>query len=88
MTDQDEPKLTSYGTPTRARFVVLTLLCLVAAVAYISRNAISVPAKLIQEELDITQTQMGWVMSAFSGATRCHRFRVAGLPMCGARDDR
>ena len=65
MTDQDEPKLTSYGTPTRARFVVLTLLCLVAAVAYISRNAISVPAKLIQEELDITQTQMGWVMSAF-----------------------
>lgn len=51
--------------PTRARFMVLTLLCLVAAVAYISRNAISVPAKLIQEELDISLTQMGWVMSAF-----------------------
>lgn len=65
MTDQDEPKLISEETPTRARFKVLTLLCLVAAVAYISRNAISVPAKLIQEELDISQTQMGWVMSAF-----------------------
>jgi len=51
--------------PTRARFMVLKLLCLVAAVAYISRNAISVPAKLIQEELDISLTQMGWVMSAF-----------------------
>ncbi|QDV16867.1 putative sulfoacetate transporter SauU [Gimesia panareensis] len=65
MTDQDELKLNSYEPPTRARYLVLTLLCLVAAVAYISRNAISVPAKLIQEELDITQTQMGWVMSAF-----------------------
>tara|TARA_R110000868_G_scaffold411790_1_gene711281 strand:+ start:10216 stop:11577 length:1362 start_codon:yes stop_codon:yes gene_type:complete len=65
VTDQDEPKLISDETPTRARFKVLTLLCLVAAVAYISRNAISVPAKLIQEELDISQTQMGWVMSAF-----------------------
>jgi len=51
--------------PTHARFMVITLLCLVAAVAYISRNAISVPAKLIQEELDISLTQMGWVMSAF-----------------------
>lgn len=53
------------AAPTRARFMVITLLCLVAAVAYISRNAISVPAKLIQEELDISMTQMGWVMSAF-----------------------
>lgn len=65
MTDQDEPTLTASGTPTHTRYLVLTLLCLVSAVAYISRNAISVPAKLIQEELDITQTQMGWVMSAF-----------------------
>ncbi|HAH47415.1 MAG TPA: MFS transporter, partial [Planctomycetaceae bacterium] len=53
------------ATPTHARFMVLTLLCLVAAVAYVSRNAISVPAKLIQEELDMSLTQMGWVMSAF-----------------------
>ncbi|MEQ8638445.1 MFS transporter [Gimesia maris] len=65
MTEQDEPLFASEEAPTRARFLVLTLLCLVAAVAYISRNAISVPAKLIQEELNISQTQMGWVMSAF-----------------------
>ncbi|MCA9007457.1 MAG: MFS transporter [Planctomycetaceae bacterium] len=65
MTDQDELKTDSQGPATRARFLVLTLLCLVAAVAYISRNAIAVPAKLIQEELDISLTQMGWVMSAF-----------------------
>ena len=58
MTEQDEPLFASEEAPTRARFLVLTLLCLVAAVAYISRNAISVPAKLIQEELNISQTQM------------------------------
>lgn len=52
-------------SPSHARYQVLTLLCLIAAIAYISRNAISVPAKLIQEELGISLTQMGWVMSAF-----------------------
>jgi len=51
--------------PTHARYMTLSLLCLIAAIAYISRNAISVPAKLIQEELGISLTQMGWVMSAF-----------------------
>ncbi|WP_417383570.1 MFS transporter [Gimesia sp.] len=65
MTDQDELKTASQGPATRARFLVLTLLCLVAAVAYISRNAISVPAGLIQKELGIDSLQMGWVMSAF-----------------------
>ena len=51
--------------PTHARYLVMVLLCLIAAIAYISRNAISVPAKLIQEELGINSLQMGWVMSAF-----------------------
>ncbi|MFK7778484.1 MAG: MFS transporter [Gimesia sp.] len=51
--------------PTHARYQVMMLLYLIAAIAYISRNAISVPAKLIQEELDMSLTQMGWVMSAF-----------------------
>ncbi|QDU09376.1 MFS transporter [Gimesia aquarii] len=56
---------TTERPPSHARYLVLTLLCLIAAIAYISRNAISVPAKLIQEELGISLTQMGWVMSAF-----------------------
>ncbi|MCH9654460.1 MAG: MFS transporter [Planctomycetes bacterium] len=51
--------------PTHARYQVMVLLCLIAAIAYISRNAISVPAKLIQDELGINSLQMGWVMSAF-----------------------
>ncbi|WP_145308759.1 MFS transporter [Gimesia fumaroli] len=63
--ESEEGSESEQAAPTHARFMVLTLLCLVAAVAYISRNAISVPAKLIQEELDISLTQMGWVMSAF-----------------------
>lgn len=53
------------GTATHARYQVMVLLCLIAAIAYISRNAISVPAKQIQEELGMSLTQMGWVMSAF-----------------------
>lgn len=65
MSESENPIESEQTVPTRARFMVLTLLCLVAAVAYISRNAISVPAKLIQEELDMSLTQMGWVMSAF-----------------------
>ncbi|QDV50336.1 putative sulfoacetate transporter SauU [Gimesia fumaroli] len=65
MVESEEGSESEQAAPTHARFMVLTLLCLVAAVAYISRNAISVPAKLIQEELDISLTQMGWVMSAF-----------------------
>ncbi|WP_417390792.1 MFS transporter [Gimesia sp.] len=65
MNESENASAREDATPTHARFMVLTLLCLVAAVAYVSRNAISVPAKLIQEELDMSLTQMGWVMSAF-----------------------
>lgn len=65
MNESENASAREDAAPTHARFMVLTLLCLVAAVAYVSRNAISVPAKLIQEELDMSLTQMGWVMSAF-----------------------
>ncbi len=65
MAESENAEVSAQAAPTHARFMVLTLLCLAAAVAYISRNAISVPAKLIQEELDISLTEMGWVMSAF-----------------------
>lgn len=65
MAESENSGESEQAAPTHARFMVLTLLCLAAAVAYISRNAISVPAKLIQEELDISLTEMGWVMSAF-----------------------
>ncbi|WP_298869192.1 MFS transporter [uncultured Gimesia sp.] len=51
--------------PTHARYLVMVFLCLIAAIAYISRNAISVPADLIQKELGINSLQMGWVLSAF-----------------------
>ena len=51
--------------PSAKRFVVLTFLCAAAAIAYISRNSISVPADAIREELGMTATQMGWVLSAF-----------------------
>jgi MFS family permease len=50
-----------------ARYQVLTLLCLSAAIAYIQRAAISVPAKEIAADLQMLDLakQMGWVQSAW-----------------------
>ena len=51
--------------PTRARYWVLGWLCVAAAVAYMSRNAISAAESTIREDLQLSVTQMGWVLSAF-----------------------
>jgi MFS family permease len=44
---------------------ILTLLCLAAVIAYVQRNAISVPADEIRADLAITTAALGSVMSAF-----------------------
>jgi MFS family permease len=44
---------------------VLTLLCLAAIIAYVQRAAISVPTKLIEQDLGITTREMGWILSAW-----------------------
>ena len=51
--------------PTRTRFGVLAWLCGAAALAYISRNAISVAESTIRRDLSLTREQSGWLMSAF-----------------------
>lgn len=50
---------------TSARYAVLVLLCLSAAVAYFQRNSIAVAEKTIRTELNWTPEEMGWVMSSF-----------------------
>ncbi|QDT42229.1 putative sulfoacetate transporter SauU [Gimesia alba] len=65
MAESETSSETEQAAPTHARFMVMTLLCLIAAIAYISRNAIAVPADTIEKELGLSSTQMGWVMSAF-----------------------
>jgi MFS family permease len=47
------------------RHRVLILLVLAAVIAYVQRNAISVPTKTIQAELGFNEASMGFVMSAW-----------------------
>jgi sugar phosphate permease len=51
--------------PTRVRHGVVAALCAAAALAYVHRSALAVPANLIQHDLGLTVTQVGWVMSCF-----------------------
>lgn len=65
---RDSPATASssaHAHPSVIRYGVLAMLCAAAMVAYISRNSLSVPTDLIKAELNLTETQMGWVMSAF-----------------------
>jgi MFS family permease len=54
--------------PTRATFVryqVLAALCLATTIAYIDRGCIQMVVKPIQADLDLSQEDMGLIMSAF-----------------------
>lgn len=55
----------SAARPTRIRYWVLGWLCVAATVAYMSRYAISAAETTIREDLTLSVTQMGWVLSAF-----------------------
>lgn len=41
------------------------MLCLAALIAYVQRSAISVPSKVIQQDLGLDDTSLGWVMAAW-----------------------
>lgn len=47
------------------RYGVLLLLCLAAVIAYVQRNAITVPTKLIQTDLGFDEAAMGVVLGAW-----------------------
>src|SRR3954471_13917707 len=51
--------------PSRTRYVVLGWLCVTTAIAYIDRGCLSVAEGLIRSDLDLTGSQMGFLMSAF-----------------------
>jgi sugar phosphate permease len=64
----DEPFDTSASTGGGfVRFGVLMFLGLGAASAYLTRHCIAVANTTIQDELHISESQMGWVLAAFSG---------------------
>ncbi|MBJ7431336.1 MAG: MFS transporter, partial [Gemmataceae bacterium] len=47
------------------RYGVLSMLCVAALIAYVQRSAISVPAKIIQQELGMDAASMGLVMAVW-----------------------
>ncbi|MFT4588437.1 MAG: ACS family D-galactonate transporter-like MFS transporter [Candidatus Binatia bacterium] len=51
--------------PSQARFETLSWLTLAATIAYLGRNALGVAESSIREELDLSITQSGWLMSSF-----------------------
>src|SRR4051812_44052374 len=52
--------------PTRVRYMVLAFLGALALILYIDRICISQAVSSIKEELDIDNTQMGYVLAAFT----------------------
>lgn len=55
----------SDAPPGQVRYVVLAFLCLAATLSYIPRISIGVAEQAIRNDLGLSPTQMGWVMSAF-----------------------
>ncbi len=54
------------GPPTRARHAVVVFVVVLAIITYIDRVCISQAAGHIRADLGLSDTQMGWVFSAFT----------------------
>ena len=63
-----EPSATD-KTPVSNR--VFLLLCVMAFIMYVDRTNISVAAPILRQELQLTNTQLGLVFSAFATAYAC-----------------
>lgn len=53
------------GKRLSSPYIMLALLCAAAAIAYAQRQVIAVAKESIQADLDLTKTEVGWIMSAF-----------------------
>ena len=51
--------------PSQKRYMVVAFICLAATVAYMGRNCLGVASDDVQADLGISETEMGWAMSAF-----------------------
>jgi sugar phosphate permease len=66
MSQPHQPPLTE--RPTKVRYCVLALLCLLAFILYVDRICLGQAAKDIREELGLTKTEIGYVHTAFTVA--------------------
>ena len=55
-----------YRSPSFVRFGVLIFLAMAASSAYLTRHCIAVANTQIQEDLQFSPDQMGWILAAFS----------------------
>src|SRR3954453_3712700 len=58
--------LVGSSRPTRARFVVLGVLCMLSGILYLDRICMSAALDSIQTDLALTNTQGGYVLMAFT----------------------
>lgn len=61
-----EDETSSSTRPTRARLVVLVLLCLLSGILYLDRICMSAAIDSIQLDLGLTNTETGYVLMAFT----------------------
>ncbi len=51
--------------PTNVRYGVLATLCVAAALAYIARTSLAVPADIVSADLGLSEEQMSWALGVF-----------------------
>jgi ACS family glucarate transporter-like MFS transporter len=61
----DHPQDELSSRPTCVRYLVIIVSMLMAFLLYLDRFCVSFAADYIREDLDLTQAQMGWFLSAF-----------------------
>jgi ACS family glucarate transporter-like MFS transporter len=61
----DSPKDRLHARPTHIRYLVVIVSMLMAFLLYLDRFCVSFAADYIREDLDLSQAQMGWFLSAF-----------------------
>jgi len=61
-----EVGLTAAARPSRVRWVVLALLCLVSFIAYVLRTNMSIAGETMMKDLGLTELQFGMVLAAFA----------------------
>lgn len=72
--------------PSNTRFIVLAGLCMAAALAYLTRNAVGTAESTIRADLGLTKEQSGWLSSAFFWSYALCQIPAAALTLrLGAR---
>ncbi len=72
--------------PSNTRFIVLAGLCMAAALAYLTRNAVGTAESTIRADLGLTKEQSGWLSSAFFWSYALCQIHAAAMTLrLGAR---